>query len=254
MADGYTDTPKIPNTDWHVHDPNRPQPTVVVPGSITTAPPMTPPSDALVLFDGSARKAANWVHAKDGRDLEWKVENGWMEVTPGTGDIQTRQEFGDIQLHVEWCAPFEIEKDKEGNDRKGQGRGNSGVFLHGMYEVQVLDNWENPTYADGQLGAVYGEYPPLVNAAARRGDWNIYDILWTAPKFDGDKLVSPAYVTVLINGICVQNHVELIGPTGHRDVYEYKPHGKGPIKLQDHSNPNRFRNIWVRELKAHDEA
>lgn len=245
---GYTDTPLIPGTEWHVHDPNRPKPRVVVPGSITTAPPMTPPSDALVLFDGSARKAENWVHTKDERPLEWKVENGWMEVKPGTGDIQTKQHFGDIQLHVEWCAPFEIEKDKDGNDREGQGRGNSGVFLHGMYEIQVLDSWESVSYADGMIGSVYGEFPPLVNAAARRGDWNIYDILWTAPRFDGDKLKSPAYVTVLINGIVVQNHTELIGPTGHRDVYEYEAHGPGPVKLQDHSNPNRFRNIWVREL------
>ena len=254
MADGYTDTPILPGTQWHVHDPNRPQPPMVVPGSVTTAEPMTPPSDAIVLFDGSSRLAENWVHANDGSPLKWKIENGYMEVTPRTGDIQSVQEFGDIQLHVEWAAPFEIEKTDQGEDRTGQGRGNSGVFLHGMYEIQVLDNWHNPTYADGLAGSVYGEYPPLVNACARRGDWNIYDIIWTAPRFEGQKLVSPAYVTVLVNNILVQNHTELIGPTGHRNIYEYKPHDKGPIKLQDHGNPNRFRNIWVRELKGHDQS
>jgi len=254
MPDGYTDTPKIPGTDFHVHDPDRPQPRVVIPGSITDLPPATPPSDAQVLFDGSARLAENWVHVKDESPLKWQVENGYMEVTPGTGDIISKQHFGDIQLHVEWAAPFEIEVNKKGEQVTGQGRGNSGVFLHGMYEIQVLDNWQNPTYADGQLGSVYGEYPPLVNAAARRGSWNIYDILWTAPKFDGDKLLSPAFVTVHINGVCVQNHTELIGPTGHRDVYDYTPHGPGPIKLQDHGNPVRFRNIWARELKGHDQA
>jgi len=254
MPDGYTDTPKIPGTDYHVHDPDRPQPRIVTPGNLGDLPPVTPPSDAIILFDGSARSATNWVQVKDDSPLAWRVENGYMEVVKGAGDIKTRQAFGDIQLHVEWAAPFEIETNDKGEPVRGQGRGNSGVFLHGMYEIQVLDNWNNPTYADGQLGSVYGEFPPLVNAAAKRGSYNVYDILWTAPRFKGDKLESPAYVTVLINGVCVQNHVELIGPTGHRDVYEYKPHGNGPIKLQDHGNPVRFRNIWVRELKAHDEA
>ena len=254
MADGYTDTPLIPDTPWHVHDANRPQPRVVAPGNLSDLPPVTPPSDATILFDGSAATAEHWVHAKDDAPLKWRVENGYMEVVKGTGDIKTRQAFGDVQLHVEWAAPFHIEKRDNGEDRTGQGRGNSGVFLHGIYEIQVLDNWQNPTYADGHLGAVYGEYPPLVNAACKRGSWNIYDILWTAPRFDGDKLLAPAFVTVLVNGICVQNHVQLIGPTGHRDVYAYKPHGPGPVKLQDHGNPVRFRNIWVRDLKPHDAA
>jgi len=252
MSDGYTDTPKIPGTDYHVHDPDRPQPRIVTPGNLGDLPPVTPPSDAIILFDGSARSATNWVQVKDDSPLAWRVENGYMEVVKGTGDIKTRQAFSDIQLHVEWAAPFEIETNDKGEPVRGQGRGNSGVFLHGMYEIQVLDNWQNPTYADGQLGSVYGEFPPLVNAAAKRGSWNIYDILWTAPRFDGDKLAAPACVTVLVNGVCVQNHTELIGPTGHRDIYDYKPHGPGPIKLQDHGNPVRFRNIWVRELAGHD--
>lgn len=252
MPEGYTDTPVLPGTEYHVHDPNRPQPVVVTPGNLSDLPPVTPPSDAEILFDGSARLAENWVQVKDESPLAWKVENGYMEVVRGTGNIKTTRHFSDIQLHVEWAAPFEIEINKKGEQVTGQGRGNSGVFLHGLYEIQVLDNWNNPTYADGQLGSVYGEYPPLVNAACKRGSWNIYDILWTAPKFDGDKRVSPAYVTVLINGICVQNHTELIGPTGHRDIYEYKAHGPGPIMLQDHGNPVRFRNIWVRDLKPDD--
>jgi len=253
MAAGYTDTPIIPATNWHVHDGERPQPRVVTPGNLSDLPPLTPPSDAMILFDGSTASAENWVSHKDESPLTWRVENGYMEVVKGGGDVKTKQQFGDIQLHVEWAAPFHIQKDDEGNDRIGQGRGNSGVFLMGRYEIQVLDNWNNPTYADGQLGSIYGEYPPLVNAAAKRGSWNIYDILWTAPRFDGDQLVSPAYATVLLNGVVVQNHAELIGPTGHKDVYEYKPHGPGPIRLQDHGNPVRFRNIWVRELRGYDE-
>ncbi len=253
MGLGYQDTPIIPGTKWHVHDGERPQPPIVTPGNLSDLPPITAPSDAMLLFDGSALSAEHWEQCKDGGPLKWRVENGYMEVVKGTGQIRTRQEFGDIQLHVEWAAPFHIQVNDKGEKTQGQGRGNSGVFLMGRYEVQVLDNWNNPTYPDGMLGSVYGEFPPMVNAAAKRGSWNIYDILWTAPRFDGDALVSPAYVTVFVNGVCVQNHAELIGPTGHRDVYEYKPHPPtGPIELQDHGNPVRFRNIWVRELKGYD--
>ncbi len=252
MSLGYQDTPIIPGTHWHVHDGERPQPRVVTPGNLSDLPPVTPPSDATILFDGSAASTENWVQLKTDEPLKWRVENGYMEVVKGTGDIRTTAEFMDIQLHVEWAAPFHIERDDKGDERTGQGRGNSGVFMMGRYEIQVLDNWNNPTYADGQLGAIYGEFPPRVNAAAKRGSWNLYDILWTAPRFDGDKLVSPACATVLINGVCVHHHVELLSPTGHRDVYEYKPHGPGPIRLQDHGNPVRFRNIWVRELKGYD--
>lgn len=246
MSLGYQDTPIIPGSKYHVHDGQRPQPPVVTPGSGPSLPPVTPPSDAIRLFDGSALSAQQWVQAKDGSDLKWKLENGYMEVVKGTGNIRTRQEFGDIQLHVEWAGPCFVEGD-------GQARGNSGVFLMGKYEIQVLDNWHNPTYPDGTLGGIYGQYPPLVNAAARRGDWNIYDIIWVAPRFDGDKLVSPACVTVLINGVLVHHHKALQGPTKHKELTEYQPHDPtGPIELQDHGNPVRFRNIWVRELSDYD--
>lgn len=249
MGLGYQDTPLIPGTQWHVHDGERPQPPVVTPGNLCDLPPVTPPSDALLLFDGSARSAENWRQCKDGSPLQWRVENGYMEVVKGTSQIRTQQEFGDIQLHVEWAAPFAIERDDKGEPRVGQGRGNSGVFLMGLYEIQVLDNWNNPTYPDGTLGAIYGQFPPLVNAAAKRGSWNIYDILWKAPVFNGEKLVSPAYLTLLVNGVMVHHHRELQGPTKHKQTTQYTPHAaRGPIELQDHSNPVRFRNIWVREL------
>ncbi len=250
MSLGYQDTPLVPGTSWHVHDGERPQPPIVTPGNLTQLPPVTPPSDAVVLFDGTAESASNWVHVDDGSPVQWRIEGGCMQVVRKTGDIQTVQQFGDVQLHLEWAAPPEIEPDKQGHPRTGQGRGNSGVFLHGLYEVQVLDSYENPTYADGTLGAVYGQHPPRVNAAAARGDWNIYDILWTAPRFEGDQLLSPAYLTLLVNGVCVHHHVALNGPTRHKEVRGYSPHGPGPIKLQDHGNPVRFRNIWARELTS----
>jgi hypothetical protein len=253
MSLGYQDTPIIPGQKYHVHDGERPQPAVVTPGNLCDLPPVTPPSDAIYLFDGSSATAEQWEHCKDSAPLKWKVENGYMEVVKGTGQIRTKQEFGDIQLHVEWAAPFHIEINAKGEKVTSQGRGNSGVFLMGLYEVQVLDNWLNPTYPDGTLGGLYGQWPPLVNAAARRGSWNIYDIIWKAPVFDGDTLVSPAYITVLINGILVHHHKELMGPTQHKATAEYKPHAaKGPIELQDHGNPVRFRNIWVRELTDYD--
>jgi len=241
MSLGYQDTPLIPGTNWHVHDGERPQPPVVSPG----ADPTAAPSDATILFDGHTRCADNWQH-KDGSALKWKIENGCMEVVPKTGDIQTVEEFGDVQLHVEWAAPQFVEGD-------GQGRGNSGVFMMGKYEIQVLDNWRNPTYPDGTAGALYGQCPPLANAVARRGDWNYYDIIWEAPRFDGDKVSKPARVTVLINGVVVQHAKELIGPTKHKTETAYEPHAPtGPIVLQDHNNPMRFRNIWVRDIGDYD--
>lgn len=252
MSLGYQDTPIIPGTNWHVHDGERPQPRKVMPGNASSLPPVTPPSDAIILFDGSQRSAANWVHVKDGSGLQWVVENGYMEVKPGTGDIKTTRQFkGPYQLHVEWAAPFEIEVRKE-KKLEGQGRGNSGVFLDEIYEVQVLDNWENPTYPDGTAAAIYGNKPPLVNACCPRGQWNIYDILWTGPTFDGDTLKSPAFITVYHNGICVHNHLQLIGHTPHKQNGHYTPHAPGGVKLQDHSNPNRFRNIWLRPLGEYD--
>jgi hypothetical protein len=232
---GYTDTPLLPGGKWHVHDPNRPQPTVVAPG----AEPGAAPADAVALFDGT--DLSGWVKV-DGSDPEWTVENGEMHVVPKTGDIQTREHFGDCQLHLEFACPKEIKGE-------GQGRGNSGVFLMGRYEVQVLDGYENPTYADGITASVYGEYPPLVNACRAPGEWQSYDILWTAPRFDGVELLCPAYLTVIQNGVVVHNHVPVMGPTGHRDVYPYKAHAPaGPLKLQDHGDLVRFRNIWYRPI------
>jgi hypothetical protein len=190
-----------------------------------------------VLFGGT--DLTHW----SGRNgaAEWKVEHHYMEVVPGTGDITSVQSFGDIQLHVEWAAPKEV---KGG----GQGRGNSGIFLANRYEIQVLDCYDNPTYPDGTTGGVYGQYPPLANACRKPGEWQVYDILWTNPRFDGDRLASPAYVTVLLNGVALHNHRALLGPTGHRNMPPYEPHDGGPIRLQDHGDLVRFRNIWVRPL------
>lgn len=236
---GYDDTPVIPGQKWKVHDSERPQPRVVTPGGPVTE--VSPPSDAIVLFGG--RDLSGWESVKEpGAPAPWKVEQGYMEAAPKTGDIRTRAEFGDCQLHVEWCAPSEV----VGNS---QGRGNSGVFLMGRYEIQVLDCYDNPTYADGTAGAIYGEHPPLVNACRKPGEWQTYDIIWIAPRFEGEKLVSPPYLTLIHNGIVVQYHRELIGPTSHRKVNDWVPHGpSGPLRLQDHNNPMRFRNIWYRPL------
>lgn len=236
---GYNDTPVLPDTGWRVHDSERPQPPVVTPGTASTQEaPGQPPADAIILFDGSSLEA--W-EGRDG-DAPWKVENGYMEVVPKSGSIRTRQHFGDCQLHVEFASPTEVKGD-------GQGRGNSGVFLLGLYEVQVLDCYDNPTYPDGTTGAMYGQYPPLVNACRKPGEWQTYDILFTAPRFSGDTLLSPAAITVLHNGVVVQNHRVLLGPTQHKVVAHYRPHpSTGPVELQDHSDQVRFRNIWIREL------
>jgi hypothetical protein len=245
-AEGYQDTPMLPDGKWHVHDGLRPQPTVVTPGTFSTPEkPGAPPSDAVVLFDGT--DLSKWKSGKGGGPAAWKVHDGYMEVTAKTGDILTKDEFGDCQLHAEFCEP----NPPSGN---GQGRGNSGIFFFGMYEIQVLDCYNNPSYADGMTGCVYGQYPPLVNACRKPGEWQVYDIVWTAPRFKDGKLESPAYVTILLNGVVVQNHAQLLGPTGHKSRPPYTAHGpKGPLKLQDHGNPVRYRNIWVRPLKGYDE-
>jgi hypothetical protein len=235
---GYDDTPLIPRQRWKVHDIARPQPPVVTPGTENRLPP----SDAIVLFDG--RDLSGWVNLKTGEPAAWKVENGYLEVAPKTGDIRTKAEFGDCQLHVEFATPSEV-------IGSSQGRGNSGVFLMGRYEIQVLDGYDNRTYADGITGAIYGQYPPLVNASRRPGEWQSYDVIWIAPRFDGTRLVSPAYETILHNGVVVQYHRELVGPTSHKITRPYEPHGPvGPLHLQDHSNPVRYRNIWYRPLGA----
>ncbi|MAT69154.1 MAG: hypothetical protein CMJ58_06475 [Planctomycetaceae bacterium] len=213
----------LPGVEW-------PEPPVVTPAD----KPGGAPSDAIVLFDGKDFSAWN------GAD-RWKIEDG-VAVVRG-GEIQTKQAFADCQLHIEWSAPTPA-------SGSGQGRGNSGVFF-GPYELQVLDSYENKTYFDGQAGAIYKQQPPQVNAMRPPGQWNVYDVVWTAPRFREDgSLESPAYVTVLHNGVLIQNHFEVRGTTFYNEPAVYWPHDSAqPIRLQDHGNPVRFRNIWVRELK-----
>ena len=237
---GYTDTPTIPGSKWRVHDDARPRPPVITPGTCSTEDmPGKPPSDAVVLFDGTSLAA--W-RTENGEPAKWKVENGYMEVVPGAGDIWTRQNFGDSQLHVEFRTPSPPKGDS-------QGRGNSGVLLYGIYEIQVLDSFNNLTYADGQASAVYGQSPPLVNASRPPGEWQVYDIVYTSPRFKDGKVEVPGYVTVFHNGVITQNHTQLLGATGHRTLPRLVVHDpKGPIRLQDHHNPTRYRNIWIRPL------
>lgn len=202
--------------------------------------PVAPPSDAVVLFDGG--DLAQW-RAADGGAAKWIVKDGNMEAVAGGGPIYTRRGFGDIQLHIEWAAPTP-------GRGKGQGRGNSGVFLMGKYEIQVLDSYENVTYADGQAGAVYGQYPPLANAGRPEGEWQAYDIVFRRPRFKPDGgVLRPARVTVLQNGILVQDNSEIWGPTSWLQHLPYASHpDRLPLSLQDHGNPVLYRNIWLREL------
>jgi hypothetical protein len=211
------------------------KPPIVTPGRPSTSTrPGKPPSDAIVLFDGKDLSA--WKDAET-----WKVEDGAMVV--GSNYVESKQHFGDCQLHIEWSAPTPPKGE-------GQGRGNSGVFF-GPYELQVLDSYENETYYDGQAAAIYKQTPPMVNATRPPGEWNVYDIVWTAPRFKDDgPLESPAYITVFHNGVVVQNHFQLLGDTPFHRPPQYNKHDvKQPIRLQDHGNPVKFRNIWVREIK-----
>lgn len=211
-----------------------------VPRKVTPGKNGAAPSDAIVLFDGT--NLNEWKSRKDGSAAQWKIENGYMEVVKGTGDIMTNRKFGDVQLHIEWSAPTEIVGE-------GQGRGNSGVFLQEKYEVQVLDSYVSRTYSNGQAGSLYKQSIPLVNATVAPGEWNVYDIIFHAPEFNEDGIkVSDGYVTVIHNGIVVQNHQRLLGTTEYIGFPKNPAHGDGSIILQDHSNPVRFRNIWVREL------
>ena len=221
---------------WAIHDLNRPQPKVVDPGA-----PGRAPSDAVVLFDG--KDLSKWKSAK-GPAAAWKVENGYFEVVKGTGGIETVEHYGDGQLHIEWMAPSPAVGE-------GQDRGNSGVFF-GPYEVQVLDSYNSKTYPDGQAGSLYGQYPPLVNASRPPGEWQTYDIIFHGPRFDAAGAVTrPGRVTVLHNGVVVQDNQELMGPTTHKVRTPYKAHAeKLPIALQDHAHPVRFRNVWFRELPS----
>jgi len=227
---------------WAKHDHNRPQPPRVEP----PAKPGDPPSDAIVLFDGTEESLKNnWEHVRDNRKADWEFKDGAMQSTRGAGYIKTKQEFGDIQLHVEWAAPSKVEGD-------GQGRGNSGVFLQGKAEVQVLDNFNNPTYADGTAGAVYGVMPPMANALRGPGEWQSYDIIYRRPVYKDDKVVDEGSMTVICNGVVLQDNVPLEGGGGYRTRTHPKVGNfpeKAALQFQDHGNPVRFRNVWVRELR-----
>ena len=227
---------------WAIHDQNRPKPKVVTPGTFSTPEqPGQPPSDAIILFDG--KDLSNWEADKpEGGPSKWIVKDGAMECTPGSGQIRTKDKFGDCQLHIEWAAPKDVKGDS-------QGRGNSGIYLEGICEIQVLDCYDNPTYADGAAGSVYGVNPPAANPLNPPGQFQVVDILFRRPIYEGDKCMDPGYVTVFLNGVLVQDHTQLEGSTGH--MKRTKPGAfpdKGPLKLQDHGNPVRFRNVWYREL------
>ncbi len=211
-----------------------PVPRVVTPGQGNT-----PPSDAFVLFDGSSTSA--WTHL-NGSPVQWTVENGIMIVQPGTGNIKTKQTFGDCQLHIEWQAP-------EMHQGDGQDHGNSGIFLQERYEVQVLDSYNSKTYSNGQAASIYKQYIPLVNAMNPPDQWNVYDIIYKAPIFNEDGIrTAPGYLTVLHNGVIVQNHVMIQGTTEYIGAPQNPPHQDGSIVLQDHGNKVKYRNIWIRKL------
>ena len=258
----------IPEVDWTELQKTKPweatQYYEPVPPVITPNQDDLPPSDAIVLFDGnnldawkapifgygvnmeqiSAMAKAMYELDYDGRKAApWEVKSGQMIVVPGSGSLETSERFGDVQLHMEWLAPVDPGKES-------QQYSNSGVFFMGLYEVQILNNYENSTYVNGQVGSIYKQHPPLINASRPPGEWQEYDIVFTAPRFDKDgSLRSPAYITVLHNGVLTQNHVELIGPTCYIGQPHYTPHPeKLPISLQDHGNKVRFRNIWIRNL------
>ncbi len=226
--------PFTPGGKYRQGDNNRPRPRVIDPGSATK-----PPSDAIVLFDGTDMSNWDLGKKKDGtpwQDPKWKIENGYLEVVPKTGGITSKEKFGSCQIHIEWATPEEV----KGN---GQGRGNSGVFIVGHGEVQVLDSYQNDTYPDGQAAAIYNRYPPLVNASRKPGEWQSYDIIYYAPQFEAGKVTKPATLTVLHNGVLVHHAAEVPGKAV-----------ECPISLQDHKNPVRYRNIWVRPLRGYDEA
>ena len=218
-----------------------PQPTVVTPGDIKTN---TAPSDAIVLFDG--KDLSEWVSSQSKEAAEWIVNSdGSFTVDKEKGDIQTKREFENYQLHIEWCIPSNI-------SGESQSRGNSGIFMQGQYEVQVLDSYVNETYANGQAGSIYKQSKPLVNAMRKPGEWNVYDIIYTAPVFKEDGTYrTPPYVTVIHNGVIIQNHTAILGTTEYIGFPKVKKHGAGPINLQSHGDPSEpisFRNIWIREL------
>ena len=225
---------------WAVHDNNRPQPPRIEPGEILGSPP----SDAIILFDGTKESfKANWKHEKYKRKKDWKVINGALISVKGAGDLLSKATFADCQLHIEWAAPSKI-------IGSGQGRGNSGIFLMGITEVQVLDNYKNPTYPDGFAGSVYGIMPPMVNALKPSGQWQTYDIIFRRPVHRDGKGLDEGYLTVFLNGVVIQDGTPLEGGGVHKDRSRSRSFPvKGPLKLQDHGNPVQFRNIWYRELR-----
>ncbi len=239
---GYTDTPFLPNSPWRVHDRARPQPPVVAPGETAASPP----ADAVILFDGhdlDQWESDNTRGTRRPGDLKAGIEDGCFNILK-TGQIRTKRHFGDCQLHVEWCTPAK---------RDGQflDWGNSGVFFLGTHELQIIESHDAGIYADGLAGAIYGQTPPLVNAARKPGQWQSFDVVFTAPRFDGRKLLKPAYFTVFWNGVLVQDHTASLGPTRHKELAAYgSPETTGPIMLQYHNSAVRFRNIWIRPLKT----
>jgi len=244
-APGYDDTPRLPNSPWRVHDRRRPQPPMVEPGNKRAAPP----ADAIILFDG--KDLSQWQGGNPGG-----IENGCINILK-TGEIRTKRNFGDCQLHIEWATPAVADGDL-------MNWGNSGVFFLANrqapvgahqndpdgHELQIIESHDSKIYADGIAGAIYGQTPPLVNVARRPGQWQTFDVVCTAPRLKGDKLVQPAYFTVFWNGVLVQYHTASLGPSMHRTLATYdSPQTSGPIKLQQHHSAVRFRNIWVRPLK-----
>jgi 3-keto-disaccharide hydrolase len=237
---GYDDTPMQPNGKWRVHDSRRPQPRVVTAGKAAGEAP----SDAIQLL-GPDTDLSRW-RMQNGSAITWKLAGGVLESAKGM--IETKDRFTDFQLHVEWATPTPPKGDS-------QERGNSGVFLLGKFEVQVLDSFKNPTYPDGQAAALYGQYPPLVNASRGPGEWQSYDIVFTAPRFTGSTLATPAIATVIHNGVIVHHATAFFGGTTHRAIVPYAPDmARGPIALQDHQNPVHFRNIWIRPLTGYDQT
>jgi hypothetical protein len=238
VAFGITAISQVVNIqDLKPFEPPKKEPAIITPGARVG----DPPSDAIVLFDG--KDLSGWKSQRDGSDAKWKVQDGYMEVVPRTGGIQTKQEFGDCELHIEWATPSVVKGE-------GQGRGNSGIFLMGHYEIQVLDSFQNKTYFHGQAGSIYKQHAPLVNASRKPGEWQTYDIIFQSPRFDEQgKVTRYARMTAFHNGVLIQNNSQIYGETWHDKPALYLAHpNKGPLALQDHGDLVRFRNIWVRPL------
>jgi hypothetical protein len=238
-ADAQLDTAKQTPESSELWNP---VPRIVTPSAQTQSSAVsTAPSDAIVLFDG--KNFSKWKSSKpNGGNVNWTISEGAMVIKPGTGGIETVDVFDDYQLHIEFRTPAEVKG-------SSQGRGNSGIFMQGKYELQVLDSYDNRTYSNGQAGSIYKQTMPLVNSSRKPGEWQTYDIIYTSPKFNKDGMIThPAYITVLQNGVLVQNHTPIFGTTPYVGKPQYEVHGKGPIMLQDHNNTTSFRNIWIREI------